>query len=305
MPTSSSWRYQLRNNRQKKFILMTYHNPHLAMEFLRSFLRRHFAGKLVVASWNVGCFLKLRAGCRYPDLFRATDWSCHGGNLLQPIRSTTQIWVVTRHQYGISAFVSQTSFRWETSGGVVKCRLFSKATYTSNWAQGEKFLCIQKNRTILITLELDIHQNCRFEAMAKKRRIVKCPQIHMSAKTCSEYWGRRERDNWTGIWQGERNVWMGVINRQLLFLWKWNDQHVTSVGQRKKLSPRQDYSFLFFSFLTEKRVVFVFTLWASDPWRRSSAVGSCLVPSLFFSLYNINGQYWWEKTWLWALRSQA
>ena len=209
------------------------------------------------------------------------------------------------HQYGISSLVYQTSFRWETSGGVVKCRLFSKATYTSNWAQGEKFLCIQKNRTILITLELDIHQNCRFEAMAKKRRIVKCPQIHMSAKTCSEYWGRRERDNWTGIWQGERNVWMGVINRQLLFLWKWNDQHVTSVGQRKKLSPRQDYSFLFFSFLTEKRVVFVFTLWASDPWRRSSAVGSCLVPSLFFSLYNINGQYWWEKTWLWALRSQA
>ena len=51
----------------------------------------------------------------------------------------------------------------------------------------------------------------------------------------------------------------------------------------------------FFSFLTEKRVVFVFTLRASDPWRRSSAVGSCLVPSLFFSLYNINGQYWWEK----------
>ena len=78
MPTSSSWRYQLRKKRQKKFILMTYHNPHLAMEFLRSFLRRHFARKLVVASWNVGCFLKLRAGCRYPDLFRATDWSCTG-----------------------------------------------------------------------------------------------------------------------------------------------------------------------------------------------------------------------------------
>ena len=27
-------------------------------------------------------------------------------------RVTTQIWVVTRHQYGISALVSQTSFRW-------------------------------------------------------------------------------------------------------------------------------------------------------------------------------------------------
>ena len=29
---------------------------------------------------------------------------------LQPIRSTTQIWVVTHHQYGISATVSQASF---------------------------------------------------------------------------------------------------------------------------------------------------------------------------------------------------
>ena len=28
------------------------------MEFLRSFLRRHFAGKSVVASPNVGCFLR-------------------------------------------------------------------------------------------------------------------------------------------------------------------------------------------------------------------------------------------------------
>ena len=38
------------------------------------------------------------------------------------------IWVVTRHQYGISLLVSQTSFRRETSGGVAKCRLFSQAT---------------------------------------------------------------------------------------------------------------------------------------------------------------------------------
>ena len=35
--------------------------------------------------------------------------------LVHPIRSTTQIWVVTCHQYGISAFVSQTSFGGETS----------------------------------------------------------------------------------------------------------------------------------------------------------------------------------------------
>ena len=39
-----------------------------------------------------------------------SDWTCCEGNLLQPIRNTTHIWVVTRHQYGISAPVSKTSF---------------------------------------------------------------------------------------------------------------------------------------------------------------------------------------------------
>ena len=32
-----------------------------------------------------------------PDLGRPPDWSCREGNLLQPIRNITQIWVVTRH----------------------------------------------------------------------------------------------------------------------------------------------------------------------------------------------------------------
>ena len=45
----------------------------------------------------------------------------------RPIRNTIQIWVVTRHQYGISALVSQTSFRGETVGGGVECCLFSQA----------------------------------------------------------------------------------------------------------------------------------------------------------------------------------
>ena len=49
------------------------------------------------------------------------------GKLIKPIRSTTQIWVVTCHQYGIPALVSQTSFGGETSGSIAKCRLFSQA----------------------------------------------------------------------------------------------------------------------------------------------------------------------------------
>ena len=54
----------------------------------------------------------------YPDLESASDWSCRVGNWIQPIRSTTQIWVVTRHQYGISALVSETLFGGETRGNV-------------------------------------------------------------------------------------------------------------------------------------------------------------------------------------------
>ena len=64
----------------------------------------------------------------YPDLGSASDWLKQISQAVRPIRSTTLIWVVTRHQYGISALVSQASFRVETSGDVVKCRLFSQAT---------------------------------------------------------------------------------------------------------------------------------------------------------------------------------
>ena len=39
---------------------------------------------------------------------------------------------MTRHQYGISAFVSQMSFVGETSGSVAKCRPFSQANITNS-----------------------------------------------------------------------------------------------------------------------------------------------------------------------------
>ena len=66
----------------------------------------------------------------YPDLGSASDWLNQISHVARPIRITTQIWVMTRHRYGISALVSQTSFRGETSGGVAKCRLFSQASST-------------------------------------------------------------------------------------------------------------------------------------------------------------------------------
>ena len=51
----------------------------------------------------------------WENLDSALDWSRRVRNLPQPIRNTTQIWVVTSHQYGISELVSQTSFRRETT----------------------------------------------------------------------------------------------------------------------------------------------------------------------------------------------
>ena len=40
---------------------------------------------------------------------------------------------MTRHQYGISAVVHQTSFRGETSVGAAKCRLFFHANNSPRW----------------------------------------------------------------------------------------------------------------------------------------------------------------------------
>ena len=58
----------------------------------------------------------------YPDLGSISYWL----SLLRPIRGTTQIWVVTRHQYEISALVSQSTICRETSDGVAKQLLFSQ-----------------------------------------------------------------------------------------------------------------------------------------------------------------------------------
>ena len=62
--------------------------------------------------------------CQNPDL--VVLWLVEAN--FQPIRRTTQIWVVKGHQYGIFVLISQTSFCRETScGEMVKCWLFSQA----------------------------------------------------------------------------------------------------------------------------------------------------------------------------------
>ena len=67
----------------------------------------------------------------YSDLGSASDW-------LKKIflaARLMRIWVVTRHQYGISAIGPKMSFRRETSSDVMKCRLFSQDTQVNNLKQ--------------------------------------------------------------------------------------------------------------------------------------------------------------------------
>ena len=85
--------------------------------------------------------------CHYLDLGSASDRSCRVGNLIQPIRSTTQIWVVTHHHYGISALVYQTSFGGETSSSIAKCLLFSQANLILLWVDNWFLMPLLKSQT--------------------------------------------------------------------------------------------------------------------------------------------------------------
>ena len=58
----------------------------------------------------------------------ASDWIKQISLVARPIRSTTAIRVMTRHQLGITSLVPQSLFRGETSGEVAKCRLVSMST---------------------------------------------------------------------------------------------------------------------------------------------------------------------------------
>ena len=67
---------------------------------------------------------------------RGSYWSCRRDppppppprRMFLDYKLVPDCWVVTRHQYGISALVSQMSFAGETSGSVAKWRLFSQVT---------------------------------------------------------------------------------------------------------------------------------------------------------------------------------
>ena len=75
---------------------------------------------------------------------------------VQPIKSTTQIWLVTRHQYGIVVLVSQASFRDETSDGGEKCRVISQGIIflRNSWASEMREGTPLENEGLLIVSHL-------------------------------------------------------------------------------------------------------------------------------------------------------
>ena len=94
------------------------------------------------AKWRLrnNCRNSILMTCHYPDLGSPSDWLNQISHAARPIRSTTQIWVVTRHQYGISALVSQTSFGGETTSspfisGICFLPLEPKKQKQITWSQ--------------------------------------------------------------------------------------------------------------------------------------------------------------------------
>ena len=126
----------------------------------------------------------------YPDLDSASDWLKQISHAARPIRSFSQIWVVTRHQYGLSALVSQTTFRGETKGGVAKCQLFSTADSdvsegVCNWKRCLKFRLSMIQTRVRNTCVAEPCRARRKQPTAEKKSITKTP---LSKNLNTEYY---------------------------------------------------------------------------------------------------------------------
>ena len=96
---------------------------------------RHFAKPPLVFPQNDNWEMSghsIQMMCYYANMGRASDWLKEISQGPQPFKSTTQIWVVTCHQYGISVQSAQTSFHKETRGRMANCQLISHANFVGN-----------------------------------------------------------------------------------------------------------------------------------------------------------------------------
>ena len=73
-----------------------------------------------------------RVTAKYPDLGSVYAWSKQISPAARPVRNTTRIWFLTCHQYGISAFVLQTSARgnrWKVAGCFLRLLYTKKVSF--------------------------------------------------------------------------------------------------------------------------------------------------------------------------------
>ena len=122
----------------------------------------------------------------YPDLDSASDWLKQISYAARPIRSSSQIWVVTRHQYWIPALVSQTTFRGETKGGVAKFQLNSDVSEgVCNWKRCLKFRLSMIQTRVRNTCVAEPCRARRKQPTAEKKSITKTP---LSQNLNTEYY---------------------------------------------------------------------------------------------------------------------
>ena len=152
-------------------------------------------------------------------------------NLLHLIGSSTQISV----HNGISALVSQTSFRGETTGSVVKCRLFSHATMQQvSWNCVKYYAIFYKGNTSFFF--------CRSQSLLPPLPIL-CT-ASFQAFSVNAFW-RRGRDKLRGNKLAQST---------------WPKTH-TCRPHRMKRPTRQlplitlDYYTFFLSFFSQKKLI--------------------------------------------------
>ena len=108
----------------------------------------------------------------YPDLGSASDWLEIWFIQSEALPRTTQIWVVTRHQYGISALLFQTSFCGETAGGVANVSFFIRLEFLD--------ILIIHNSAQIITFSLSfllsLHGDVKLKAF-KHSMYVACSEF--------------------------------------------------------------------------------------------------------------------------------
>ena len=132
----------------------------------------------------------------YPDLGGASDWSCCMGNLIQPIRSTTQIWVVMHHQYLISVLLSLTKCPLFPQKGYIIARCLQDKSWSCNKIINLEFSSkiFAKHRTVCILFMVGGGSvKLAHDFMLSKERVILTYLTIISFWSMNRGWWKKEK----------------------------------------------------------------------------------------------------------------